>query len=177
MPSISGLGHVGLYCSDLDVQEAFYTGVLGLTKTDEDQEHGLVFLSAQPDVEHHELLLVRGRNVGEEAHVVQQVSFRCSSLADVIGYYRRFREKAVKLDMVVSHGNAVGVYFYDPEGNRGEIYCGTGFAARQPFLQPLDLDDDPEDLLGQIARGVEQYGATGVLDGSAMTGQDITGPS
>ena len=64
MPAISGLGHVGLYCSDLALQQAFYTDVLGLTKTDEDQERGLVFLSSQPDVEHHELLLVKGRNVG-----------------------------------------------------------------------------------------------------------------
>jgi catechol 2,3-dioxygenase-like lactoylglutathione lyase family enzyme len=177
MPTISGLGHVGLYCSDLAVQEAFYTEVLGLTKTDEDRERGLVFLSAQPDVEHHELLLVRGRNVGNEAHVVQQVSFRCNSLADVIGYYHRFREQAVKLEMVVSHGNAVGVYFYDPEGNRGEIYCATGFAARQPFLQALNLDDEPDDILRQVARGVEQYGATGVFDASVMRGQDIAATS
>ena len=37
MPTISGLGHVGLYCSDLALQEAFYTEALGLTKTDEDR--------------------------------------------------------------------------------------------------------------------------------------------
>ena len=61
MPTISGLGHVGIYCFDLDAQERFYTEVLGLTKTDEDREHGLVFLSAQPEQEHHELLLVAGR--------------------------------------------------------------------------------------------------------------------
>jgi catechol-2,3-dioxygenase len=173
MPAISGLGHVGLYCSDLAVQEAFYTEVLGLTKTDEDQARGLVFLSAQPDVEHHELLLVRGRNVGEDAHVVQQVSFRCPSLADVTSYYHRFRERSVKLDMVVSHGNAIGVYFYDPEGNRGEIYCATGFAARQPFLQPVDLDDDPDEVMRLVAQGVDQFGATGVLDASAMAQQDL----
>jgi catechol 2,3-dioxygenase-like lactoylglutathione lyase family enzyme len=173
MPTISGLGHVGLYCSDLALQEAFYTEVLGLTKTDEDKEHGLVFLSAQPDVEHHEVLLVRGRNVGDEARVVQQVSFRCGSLADVIGYYHRFRDHGVKLDMVVSHGNAVGVYFYDPEGNRGEVYCATGYAARQPFLQPIDLDIGPDEVLRQVASGVEEFGATGVLDTSAMASQDI----
>src|ERR1700728_5457208 len=105
MPTISGLGHVGLYCLDLPAQVEFYTDVLGLTKTDEDLQRGLVFLSAQPDVEHHELLLAAGRNVGDEAHVVQQVSFRWPSLADVIGYYRRFQEHSVNLDMVASHGN------------------------------------------------------------------------
>lgn len=162
MPTISGLGHVGLYCFDLALQERFYTEVLGLTKTDEDREVGMVFLSAQPDAEHHELLLVAGRR-GEDAQVVQQISFRCASLADVRGYYQRFREEGVRLDMVASHGNAIGVYFFDPEGNRGEIYCGTGLVARQPFLLPVDLDDDPDNILRDVARSVEQYGATGVL--------------
>jgi catechol-2,3-dioxygenase len=174
MPAISGLGHVGLYCSDLALQEEFYTEVLGLTKTDEDQERGMVFLSSQPDVEHHELLLLRGRNVGREARVVQQVSFRCPSLADVTSFHRRFRERSVKVDMVVSHGNAIGVYFYDPEGNRGEIYCATGLAARQPFLQPVNLDDEPDEIMRMVAQGVEQYGATGILDTSALAQQDIT---
>jgi catechol 2,3-dioxygenase-like lactoylglutathione lyase family enzyme len=173
VPTISGLGHVGLYCSDLAAQEEFYTEVLGLTKTDEDRERGLIFLSAQPDVEHHELLLAAGRNVGDEAHVVQQVSFRCPSLADVTAYYQRFRERGVNLDMVVSHGNAIGVYFFDPEGNRGEVYCSTGHIARQPFLQSVNLDDDPEVVLREVARGVEQHGATGVLDPAVMATQNI----
>ena len=173
MPTISGLGHVGLHCSDLALQEAFYTEVVGLTKTDEDQERGMVFLSAQPDVEHHELLLVRGRNVGPDARVVQQVSFRCPSLADVTSYYHRLRERSVKLEMVVSHGNAIGVYFYDPEGNRGEIYCATGFVARQPFLQAVNLDDDPDEIMRRVAQGVEQFGATGVLDTSALPQRDV----
>jgi catechol 2,3-dioxygenase-like lactoylglutathione lyase family enzyme len=173
MPTISGLGHVGLYCLDLPAQVEFYTDVLGLTKTDEDLERGLVFLSAQPDVEHHELLLAAGRIGGDEVHVVQQVSFRCPSLADVSGYYQRFRARSVKLDMVASHGNAIGVYFYDPEGNRCEVYCSTGLEAHQPFLQPVDLDDDPEAILAEVARSVERYGATGVLDASMLAEQDI----
>ena len=173
MPAISGLGHVGLYCFDLEAQEAFFTGVLGLVTTDRDLEHGLVFLSSRPDVEHHELLLAAGRNVGNEAHVVQQVSFRCASLADVIGFYHRFQERSVTLDMVVSHGNAIGVYFYDPEGNRCEVYCPTGLAARQPFLQSVDLDEDAATILGAVAHSVEQFGSTGVVDESVFATQDV----
>lgn len=177
MPTISGLGHVGLYCFDLDAQERFYTEVLGLTKTDEDREHGLVFLSAQPEEEHHELLLVTGRTGQRDTQVVQQVSFRCASLDDVTGYYRLFKDRSVDLDMVVSHGNAIGVYFFDPEGNRVEVYCPTGYAAHQPFLQAVDLDDDADSILRDVARSVEQYGETGVMDTSMMAGQNIpTGP-
>jgi catechol-2,3-dioxygenase len=174
MPTVTGLGHVGLYCFDLDVQEQFYTEVLGLTKTDEDRDRGLIFLSAQPDVEHHELLLVAGRDAGPDAHVVQQISFRCASLADVTEYFRRFRDGAADVDMVVSHGNAIGVYFYDPEGNRGEVYCSTGLAARQPFLESVNLDDDPETILQEVARSVERHGATGVVEPSKLAAQEIT---
>ena len=174
MPVISGLGHVGLYCFDLEVQARFYTEVLGLTKTDESRERGLVFLSAQPDVEHHELLLVAGRKAGRDAQVVQQISFRCASLADVTGYYRRFQDRGVDVDMVASHGNAIGVYFYDPEGNRGEVYCSTGLVARQPFLEPVNLDDDPETILQEIARSVERHGRTGVTETSREATREVT---
>ena len=166
MPAISGLGHVGLYCFDLDVEERFYTEVLGLTKTDEERERGIVFLSARPEQEHHELVLVAGRTTPPGAPAVQQVSFRCASLDDVTGYYRRFQEHSVELEMVVSHGNAIGVYFFDPEGNRAEVYCHTGYAARQPFLQAIDLDADPDAIMQGVARSVEMYGATGVMDPS-----------
>ena len=173
MPTISKLGHVGLYCSDLAGQEEFYTHVLGLTKTDEDLQHGLVFLSSQPETEHHELLLVAGRDLTKDSGVLQQISFRCASLTEVIEFYQRFQERGVKLDMVVTHGNAIGVYFFDPEGNRGEVYCSTGLVARQPFLVPVDLDDDPETILTEIAKLVELYGETGVLPDSMREGQRL----
>jgi catechol 2,3-dioxygenase-like lactoylglutathione lyase family enzyme len=168
MPGITGLGHVGLYCTDLDAQVSFYTGLLGLQITDVDPEHGLVFLSAQPEVEHHELLLTSGRNVGRDAHVVQQISFRCDSLEAVIDFYRRLEQHGAKLDMVVSHGNAIGVYFYDPEGNRCEVYWPTGLSARQPYLLPVDLSADPDTILAAVERAVAQYGATGIIDESVF---------
>ena len=35
MPGITGLGHVGLFCEDLDKMRDFYSGFMGLTITDE----------------------------------------------------------------------------------------------------------------------------------------------
>lgn len=163
MATISGLGHVGLYCTDLDRQVAFYRDVLGLTVTDEDRERGIAFLSARPDDEHHELLLLAGRNVGPDAHVVQQVSFRCASLEDVVEYHERFLAEHVEIDVVVSHGNAIGVYFFDPEGNRCEVYWPTGLDARQPHVLPVDLAGDRDELLASVRAAVARFGSTGVL--------------
>lgn len=167
MAAISRLGHVGLYCTDLDRQVAFYRDVLGLTVTDADPEHGIAFLSARPEEEHHELLLLKGRNVGPEAQVVQQVSFRCPSLDDVIEYRRRLLAEGVRLDVVANHGNAVGVYFFDPEGNRCEVYWATGIRARQPFVLPANLEAEPEEILRAVRDAVARHGATGVLGAPA----------
>ncbi len=163
-PSVARLGHVGLHVHDLERQKAFYRDIIGLTVTDEDPGLGMVFMSAQPEVEHHELLLCRGRNAAGDARLMQQLSFRCNSLEDVIGYYRRFKEHGVKFDMVISHGNAVGVYVFDPEGNRIETYWNTGLQAKQPYGARIDLEKPPEELIKEIEESVAKYGKTGFID-------------
>jgi catechol-2,3-dioxygenase len=162
-PSIARLGHVGLHVQDLEKQKCFYRDVLGLTVTDEDPKLGMVFMSARPDEEHHEFLLCRGRNVDSDARVLQQVSFRCNEFADVIGFYHRLKEYGAKFDMIISHGNAIGVYFFDPEGNRIETYWPTGLKARQPYGELIDLDQPPAELLKHIEEHVAKYGETGYL--------------
>jgi catechol 2,3-dioxygenase-like lactoylglutathione lyase family enzyme len=59
MPVI-GLGHTGLWVSDLAKMRDFYERVIGLTVTDSDDEQGIVFFSARPEVEHHEFVLQLG---------------------------------------------------------------------------------------------------------------------
>jgi catechol-2,3-dioxygenase len=165
-PRLAELGHVGIRCFDVGRQLDFYTRVLGLTVTDHDAGLGNYFLSARPDVEHHEFLLAQGRDVPQEGRLIQQISFRCDRFDDVLGFYRRFKENGTRLDMIVSHGNAVGVYFFDPEGNRGEVYWQTGLEARQPFVEHIDIETDPDELMAAIRASVERHGATGFTEES-----------
>jgi catechol 2,3-dioxygenase-like lactoylglutathione lyase family enzyme len=160
---IAGLGHVGLYVEDLDASVAFYRDVLGLVVTDSDLERGLLFLSSQPEREHHELLLAQGRTVGAGERLVQQLSWRCASLRAVLDLHRRFSELDVRIQYTVTHGNAVSVYFFDPDGNRCEVYWPTGLEARQPFLVPIDLRRGEDDIRAEVRRLVEQHGATGIV--------------
>jgi catechol-2,3-dioxygenase len=160
-PRIASLGHIGIHVHDLAAQEEFYTQVLGLSVTDRDDEAGLIFLSAQPEVEHHEVLLTRGRDVPVGSKLIQQVSFRCDTLEDVVGFYRRLRERGVALDRVVTHGNAIGVYFLDPEGNRCEVYWPTGLEARQPFGVAVDLDQGADEVMHTVREAVAKFGKTG----------------
>ncbi len=165
-PRIAELGHVGLRCIDVEKQLTFYRDTLGLVVTDRDENLGIWFLSARPETEHHELLLASGRDVPVGAKLIQQISFRCDELEDVMAYYRRFGERSVSIDMVVSHGNAVGVYFYDPEGNRCEVYWQTGLEARQPFVEHIDLQQPAEGVLRDVRESVERYGAQGFTESS-----------
>ena len=171
-PSIARLGHVGIHAFDIDKERAFYQDVLGLQVTNEDDKMGMVFLSARPKEEDHELLLCAGREV-DDVLLLQQMSWRCDRLEDVIGFYDRLKKHGVQFDMIVSHGNAVGMYFRDPEENRLEIYWATGLNAQQPYLEKVDLTEPADEIMRKIKESVAKHGKEGIVDLSALEQQDI----
>jgi catechol-2,3-dioxygenase len=141
------LGHTGLWVDDLDVMRDFYTRMLGLTVTDEDDEFGIVFLSSRPDVEHHEMVLQRGRTAPRGVRLGHQISWRVDSLRALVEFHHRFRDEGVPVQQEVTHGNAFGIYFFDPEGNRNEVYLRIDRDVRQPFRKTLDLDQPLAEIL------------------------------
>ena len=139
MSRVTSLGHFGIAVQDLDKMVDFYTHVLGLTVTDGGGPGARnVFLSAQPDREHHEFVL--GVRPGKHSNA-QQISFTVGSLDDLRELHHTIRDHPECSDMrVVSHGIAIGCYFRDPEGNRIEVYWPTGMDYVQPVADPVDLD-------------------------------------
>ena len=165
--AIRKLGHVGIYAQDLPTLRSFYRDVVGLKIADE--ADGAVFMSSDPDREHHEFAIFQGRD-GQQS-CVQQLSFSCESLQDIINYYHRFKEHSVRFDRVVSHGNAVGLYFFDPEGNRCEVYWTTPFKARQPYGVAIDLTRPVDEIIKSIEEDVKIYGETGHRDPASFEAQ------
>ena len=152
MPRVSGLGHVGIFVNDLMAQRDFYSRVIGLRIADEDIDgRGMVFLSAHPEDEHHEFVIMKGRTGPADAQVIQQISFKVETLSELKEFHAVFEREGVPIQRTVSHGNAFGMYASDPEGNTIEIYCKTGFPVPQPHGDPVDLNDSEEDLLA-VAR-------------------------
>ncbi len=148
MPQTSGLGHVGIYTQDIMKMRDFYTRVIGLKVADEDLDgRGMCFLSADPITEHHEFVLMKGRQTSDETQLVQQISFKVPTIQDLREYKQMIEEENLKIDRIVSHGNAFGIYFFDPEGNRVELYYRTGFPVPQPHGDQLDLSRSDEELL------------------------------
>lgn len=175
MASINSLGHVGLYVTNLDESLAFYRDLLGLRVTDLIESRRIAFLSSRPHEEHHELVLCQGRSVPRRQFLLQQISFRCPTLQDVLDYHGILKSHSVPIQYTVSHGNAVGAYFYDPDGNVCEVYWPTGLAARQGFLQGLDFSQSPERLMELVREYVARYGETGYRDPALALLQHETG--
>jgi len=165
--AIAELGHVGFWVEDLELMRTFYTEMMGLTITDEDVEKGMVFLSARPDTEHHELVLARGRVAAPDTKLIQQVSFRIDSVESLLDFHNRFKAAGVKVQQEVTHGNAYGIYFWDPEGNRVEVYYRVPVDVRQPFRKHLNLDQSVEDVIAEADRLLAEGGSTyeGVVGG------------
>jgi catechol-2,3-dioxygenase len=78
---------------------------------------------------------------------MQQVSFRVASLADLKQFYSQILERGHRVDRLSNHGIALGIYFFDPEGNRLELYWRTGKEYPQPHNEPIDLNLSEPELL------------------------------
>lgn len=149
---IAELGHTGLWVFDLPLMRDFYERLMGLTVTDEDADLGIVFFSARPDVEHHEFVLQTGRTAEPGAKQQHQISWRVQDIQDILDFHRKFKEEGVEVQQEVTHGNAFGIYFFDPEGNRNEVYLRIDRDVRQPFRKSINLDQPIEDIYAEAER-------------------------
>lgn len=157
MPSLERLGHVGIHVHDLPKMKDFYTRVVGLHVTeDQIDERGMLFLTSNPEWEHHELFLIKGRDVPSGSILVHQISFRVPSLQDVQEYVDRFKRAEVKIDQVVTHGFSVSCYFFDPEGNRLEVYWDTKVRGRKAFAKPVNLQRSKDEIMADLRKIVDE---------------------
>jgi catechol 2,3-dioxygenase-like lactoylglutathione lyase family enzyme len=159
MARILNLGHVGIYVRDLDKMVAFYRDVMGMTITKQNGDIGMVFFSADPEAVDHEIALMRGRplNQAEDPHLINQISLRVGSLDEVREFKRRVEQAGCKIDYVVNHGSAIGCYFFDPEGNRTEVFWVTGRPCWVPTQEPVDLEQPDEAIIAHANRIVERH--------------------
>ena len=150
MGRISGLSHVGVFVKDLDTMTQFYCDTLGLTESHRNGDR-MVFLSADVQKEDHEVVLVRGRD--GDAKIIQQLAFRVGTIDDVRAFYQTFQQMGVEIQQTVSHGAGASCYFYDPEGNRLEVFADIEVEGGRGYSGPIDLEKSAEELVAQINAG------------------------
>lgn len=145
------LAHLGVFVTDLQKMERFYTDVFGLVVTDRGVgavfKNELIFMSGSPE-QHHQVVLSTGREP-DSPSTIMQLSFKVKSL-DELREVRKLALNHGATDMVgLNHGNAWSVYFYDPEMNRIEIYLDTQFHTPQPCADPLDVTKSDEEIVAE----------------------------
>jgi catechol-2,3-dioxygenase len=152
MARVTGLGHVGIYVRDLETMVAFYRDVMGMRVTKQNWRVGAVFLSADPDAVDHEIALMRGRPDPADPHLINQISMRVASLDDLRVFRRRLVAGGYRIEGVVNHASAIGCYFFDPEGNRTEVFWVTGRPCWVPTASPIDVEQSDEAVLAEVDR-------------------------
>jgi catechol-2,3-dioxygenase len=71
--------------------------------------------------------------------------------------HRRLIDAGAEIKAVITHGNALGVYFRDPENNHCEVYVHTGLDVHQPFRHDIALQSGTaEELLAENRRIVDE---------------------
>jgi catechol-2,3-dioxygenase len=167
-----GLGHVGIYVRDLERMVAFYRDVMGMRITKQNWRAGAVFLSADPDAVDHEIALMRGRPDAADPHLINQISMRVSSLDDLRAFRRRLTAEGYRIEGIVNHASAIGCYFFDPEGNRTEVFWVTGRPCWVPTANPIDIERPDEAVLAEVDRVWNQLRDVPV--GGRMTDETAT---
>jgi catechol 2,3-dioxygenase-like lactoylglutathione lyase family enzyme len=119
---VNKIGHVGLYCRDLQRMVDFYTRVLGF-KVSDVNEKGMTFLRFGAD--HHSFVLAPASETPSGATVLQQIAMEVADL-DALKRMRAYLTKQGVKASAIKHEGPGSDYtfdFDDPEGNRLQFYC------------------------------------------------------
>lgn len=163
-PGLS-FSHFGLCARNMPLMEQFYVNVLGFFVTDRgnlDTPRGpvdLVFLSRDPD-EHHQIVLASGRPEKLDFNIINQISLRADSLTTLQGFHRTMIARGTPNLHAVTHGNALSIYFPDPEGNRLELFIDTPWYVDQPMRVEIDLAQSEAGVMAaaqEHARGLPGF--------------------
>ena len=142
--------HFGIFVTDVGRMVSFYKTVFGLVETDRGVgrtfKAPLIFLSASPD-QHHQLVIAGGRPPEATFSTVMQLSFAVPTIQHLRDIRALAEANGASRFVPLNHGNALSVYFGDPEGNTVETYIDMPFYITQPHGDPLDLSQDDATLL------------------------------
>ncbi|HKQ84826.1 MAG TPA: VOC family protein [Steroidobacteraceae bacterium] len=152
--AVPALSHFGIFVENVDAMADFYMKVFGMRLTDRgvgrNFKYELRFLSGSP-TQHHQLVLAGGRAPGTPSSVMQ-MSFKVQSLDEL----RRVRKLALQHGASalrgMNHGNALSIYFSDPENNTVEVYMDTPWYVPQPHGDPLDLEQSDAEIWAETER-------------------------
>ena len=154
---IRRVGHLVLSVSDVERSRRFFEDVLGFPVVARN-ERGMVFFSTDVEDNHHMLAIMpatpgAARPTPDQIGM-QHVSFELGSFAELQDAWRRLKEEGVRIDRTVYHGITKSIYFFDPDGNRLELYCNVPReeyrkSAPQPYSRYGAIEDELDGSIPQ----------------------------
>lgn len=151
MARINKVGHVVLGCRDPQASIAFYTEILGMELVNFNTELQMAFFSFGE--QHHDIAVIKvpeDQPTGSTglSHTALQIE---GGEAELRAFYQRLKAHGVQVDFTAEHFLTKSIYFFDPDGNRLELFCESmEMAAAKQYLhearelselmQPLDLE-------------------------------------
>ncbi len=145
--------HCVIRVRDVEALASFYCDMLGFRISDQapvvPDGPKIVFMSGASS-DHHQMALIAVRGP-EEASSLEHNAFRVETLGEVKEMAKRLEaDDRVATFSPVTHGNAISVYFADPEGNGIEVFCDSPWHVRQPQLRPWDPSKSEEEVLALV---------------------------
>ena len=122
MARIERVGHVVLNVSDTQASAQWYVDVLGMELMNYTPRLEMAFLSF--GVSDHDIALVKapeGAELGSPglSHTALALEGGEEELREI---YRKIKASGAKIDFLADHGLSRSFYFFDPDGNRLEIF-------------------------------------------------------
>lgn len=146
--------HCVLKVRDIEAMVRFYCDTMGWVVADRGPlgppgAPDIVFLTGSSS-DHHQMALAQTRG-DEEATSLDHNAFRVASLADVKAMHERLTaDPRVEAVAPLTHGNAISVYFKDPEGNGIEIFCDSPWHVKQPAARGWDPNLSEPEILAYV---------------------------
>jgi len=157
--------HCVLKVRDLDAMVSFYCDALGFQLADRGElspGQDIAFLSGSSS-DHHQLGLIAGRSA-DNTTSLDHNAFRVDTVEDVQAMVAWVAgDDRIKNGFPVTHGNAVSVYFSDPEGNGIEIFCDTPWHVQQPQVAMWDPAQTADGVLTQVKSAFEADASFGPM--------------
>ena len=125
MAKIRRLQHAVLNCRDVDASMKFYAEVLDMEVVSYDPERKMAFLSF--GIEHHNIALFQfptSTAMLEPNHLgLNHLALEIEGGEDELkALYAHLKAHDVRIDRLTDHVISRSVYFFDPDGNRLEMF-------------------------------------------------------
>jgi len=91
---------------------------------------------------------------------INQISFRVEGVAALRHFHQALQREPISELVAVTHGNAISLYFRDPEGNRIELFFDTDWYCEQPVREPVDFSQTNEQIMARaeaVARSLPNF--------------------